>query len=235
MKTFRVDIKVRGYKPGILFDRYPGSNDIKLSWQEKVWLDEDENLVLPSNAVMSFLTAKNIFSAFYFAGYGRKWKNYSQAALSYVSVEPELIPFMRDGKKISLKNAAIFGPKEEFFGPKKFPVLTRLQHKSLVMKQRAAIPNPKERPLLQDGWELEFYLDVIVNGNLSALDLKRAFNAGGMACGFGTYRPQYGKFLVTSWEVGAEVGTDEGYIPGFVEDEEIEDEVEEKAVKPKKK
>ena len=93
-------VAVVGRTP-IMFDRYPGDNDTKLEAWQKLYLAQDgRTLVFPSLNIMSFLSAKNTTSAPKRLLDKRKYKATADACLSFVSISPDAIPFMRDGKPV---------------------------------------------------------------------------------------------------------------------------------------
>jgi hypothetical protein len=68
-----------------------------------------------------------------------------------------------------------------------------------IMKGKLAIPNPKERPMLDAPWELKFKLTLLETPELNEVLLKKLFEYGGIAIGLGTFRGVFGKFKVTEW------------------------------------
>ena len=63
------------------------------------------------------------------------------------------------------------------------------------------IPNPKERPVIELPWEIEFNIIHFENSDVSLITLKQLFDIGGISIGFGTYRGVYGKFIIDKWEI----------------------------------
>ena len=56
------------------------------------------------------------------------------------------------------------------------------------------------RPALDVGWELPFGLTV-VDDRRSDSQIRRAVEEGGLLCGLGSWRPEYGRFVVVEWSV----------------------------------
>jgi hypothetical protein len=183
MKMQNMDrtITLSGLTP-IMFDRYSGNNKEQLAPMDKVYL-ENNVLVLPSLNIMSFLSAQNTESAPQRV-IGRGYKEVAKAALSFVTISPFNIPFLREGKELKIENAGI------------------KIHNSVakIMKGKLSIPNPKERPLLDLPWELKFKLTLLETPELNENLLKRLFEKGGIAIGLGTFRGVFGKFCVKEWE-----------------------------------
>ena len=182
-KTKKVNVTLRGNTP-ILFDRYAGDNKTQLSFLEKIYHDENGYLVLPSLNIMSFLSAQNTESATQRV-IGRGYKEVCKAALSYVTIEEYNIPFSRNGKPI----------------PANEDTLERRVDVARIMKGKLAIPNPKERPMLNLPWELRFTLHILETPSLREDTLKKIFAMGGSAVGLGTFRGVFGKFEVVEWNV----------------------------------
>lgn len=173
-------VVLRGIRP-IMFDRYGGSNSEQLAPMDKVYRNADGNMYLPAANISSFLSAQNTESAPQRC-MGKLSKVTARAALSFVDISPMEIPFLRSGKPVPATACTID------------------RRVARMMKGKLAIPNPKERPVLALPWGLEFDLTLIDNPDLSESVLRKLFDVGGLAIGFGTYRGVYGKFVVESWE-----------------------------------
>lgn len=175
------DVVIRGLTP-ILFDRYSGSNKEQLSVMDKVY-QENGILVLPSTNILSFLSSQNTESAPQRV-VGRGWREVAKAALSYVTIEPYMIPFMRDGKPLEVDKAGL-----------------QIHYAvARVMKGKLAVPNPKERPMLNLPWELSFKISLMETGALNEVLLRKLFEIGLQAIGLGTFRGPFGKCAIVKWE-----------------------------------
>lgn len=175
-------ITLTGLTP-ILFDRYSGNNKETLAVMDKVYVDSANNLVLPSLNIISFLSAQNTESAPQRI-IGRGYKEVAKAALSFVNVKQFYIPFHRDGEPIA-KNAQNL--KVHYSVAK-------------IMKGKLAVPNPKERPMLDLPWAVTFDLELVETPELNENLLRKLFEKGGIAIGLGTFRGVFGKFEVTQWQ-----------------------------------
>jgi len=180
-KTVEREVVLRGLTP-ILFDRYPGNNKESLDVMDKIY-QENGSMVLPSTNISSFLSAQNTESAPQRV-IGRGYKEVAKAAQSFVRIEPLNIPFLRNGKEIKVAEADL----------KIHQAIAR------VMKGKLAVPNPKERPMLETPWELKFKLTLLETPELNEVRLKDLFEKGGLAIGLGTFRGTFGKFCVERWE-----------------------------------
>lgn len=56
-----------------------------------------------------------------------------------------------------------------------------------------------KRPALNAGWSLPFSLSV-VDDRRSADHIRRALEEAGLLVGLGSWRPEYGRFVVTEWQ-----------------------------------
>jgi len=180
-KTVERDVVLSGLTP-ILFDRYPGNNKEQLDVMDKIYV-KDGMMVLPSLNISSFLSAQNTESASQRV-IGRGYKEVCKAAQSFVNISPMDVPFYRDGHPLKVSEANL----------KVHQTVAR------IMKGKLAVPNPKERPMLEQPWELRFKLTLLETPELNEVRLKEIFERGGLAVGLGTFRGVFGKFQVEKWE-----------------------------------
>jgi len=190
------NVKLKGLTP-IMFDRYPGDNDTKLTPSQKLYLGPDGmTLTLPSINVMSFLSAKNTDSAPKRLLESRKYKKFTEACAAYVSISApgkeysEDLIFTRNGKPI----------KFDRFNDRGVCESSKVFIKRDVARLEKGIPNPKERPTLPMEWQLELTLNLFANDQIQEQQLHNIFIQGGIAVGLGTWRGRYGKFEVVSWK-----------------------------------
>lgn len=177
----RITITLRGIGAGIMFDRYGGTNDTVLPPEDKMYFKRNtRELIMPTANIASFLFAENTKSAPKVLEDSRKYKAIAHAFASYVMIDADQISITRDGKPIVFTE----------FGKNGFEL-----HHSIARLPKG-IPNPKERPLLLPPWEITFDLVVLPNTDLTLDIIQRMFREGGLCVGLGTYRPQYGKFVL---------------------------------------
>lgn len=182
-------VVLRGLEP-IMFDRYAGDNETKLSPAQKLYFTDDgKSLALPSANIMSFLSSQNTDSAPKRVLDARKYKRIALACGSFVSIHPRMIPFTRDGEPL------VFGGFTNDVDND-----TGLYIDRRVARLEKGIPNPKERPTLPTPWELAFTLRLYPNDDLQEQMLLHLFEKGGIALGLGTFRGQFGKFEVLGWK-----------------------------------
>ena len=68
-----------------------------------------------------------------------------------------------------------------------------------VARLAKGIPNPKERPVIEMPWSMEFTVFYERNEQCSLENLRQAFVMGG-TLGLGTFRPFFGRYAVEKWE-----------------------------------
>lgn len=174
----------------IMFDRYAGDNNTQLEpWQKLYFQEGSKIIVLPSLNLLSFLSAHNTNSAPKRLLDKRKFKDVANACLSFVSITPTHIPFLRDGKPIE------FGRFEKDKDPQSGVYI----HRSVARLDKG-IPNPKVRPVLPLPWALQFTLTIYPNKEIQEQQIMNLLEAGGIALGLGTFRGVYGKFRVSQWD-----------------------------------
>ena len=179
-RTVERSIRISGLSP-ILFDRYSGNNKEQLAVMDKVY-SENGIMVFPSINIISFLSSQNTESAPQRV-VGRGWKEVAKAALSYVTILPYSIPFLRNDMPLKVEEA----------GLKIHYAVAR------VVKGKLAVPNPKERPMLNLPWDLEFNLSLFQTNELNEVLLRKLFDIGLLAIGLGTFRGPFGKCRITKW------------------------------------
>ena len=175
----------------IMFDRYAGDNDTKLEPWQKLYLggEEGRTICLPSENIMSFLSAQNTDSAPKRLLDSRKYKVFAQACGSFVTIAPDMIPFLREGQPIIF--GKLVGDEDAESG---------IQIKRNVARLEKGIPNPKVRPLLPLPWELHFTLTLLPNRLIQETQLLNVFQEGLLCLGLGTWRGRFGKAEVILWE-----------------------------------
>lgn len=183
-------IHIRGLTD-VMFDRYPGDNDTKLEPWQKLYLagEEGRTICLPSANLMSALSAQNTDSWPKRLLDSRKYKSFCFACSSYVTINPRMIPFLREGQPIN------FG---KFVGEEDAESGVYIDRR--VARLEKGIPNPKVRPVLPLPWELRFELMLLPNKQLQEQQLLNIFTEGLLAIGIGTFRGQFGKAEVVLWE-----------------------------------
>lgn len=189
----RRKVQLTGLKD-IMFDRYAGDNNTKLEPNQKLYMQPNlkglPSIILPAANFMSFLSAHNTNSAPKRLRDARKYKGIANACLSFMDIEQENIPFMRDGKPILF---------DRFNADDVDETSGCYIHRSVARLEKG-IPNPKIRPVLPKPWTLEFNIVIYPNKEIKEQEILNLIAEGGIAIGLGTYRGVFGKFEVTNWE-----------------------------------
>lgn len=174
----------------IMFDRYSGDNSTQLEPHQKLYFAADgKTLVLPALNLMSLLSAHNTNSAPKRLLDKRKYKDAANACLSFITISPTHLTFLREGKPIQ------FGRLDKDVDATSGVYI----HRSVARLDKG-IPNPKVRPVLPLPWSLECTMTIYPNKEIQEQQILNLLEAGGMALGLGTFRGVFGKFRVETWE-----------------------------------
>jgi hypothetical protein len=172
----------------ILFDRFIDMSADDRPADQKLYLNEENVVGVPAENIWSFLFAEKPGGcAKRFEG--KKGSEYLMVGQSHISITPEFIPFIRDGKPI------IFGRFDES-GIDPLSGMKVLKHKGLLKKGTQVVPCPKTRPCLPTPWELEFTVSLYENRLITMTKLFNWMSRGGIEISLGTYRPRFGRFTV---------------------------------------
>ena len=187
--TVRRIITLHGLAP-VMFDRYAGDNNTRLEPEQKLYLSPDGQQVIGLHAanIMSLLTSQNTVSAPKRLKDARKYRGLCNSMLSFVSIAPDFIPFLRDGKPIK------FG---KLNAEEKDPLSGVYIHRSVARLEKG-IPNPKVRPVLPLPWSLAFNFTLFNNREIKEQEILNIMAEAGIAIGIGTYRGVFGKFEVSA-------------------------------------
>jgi len=186
MKTSKINVTLQGIAP-ILFNRFVDYSKEVRPPEQKLYIDSQNTIVLPSLNIDAFLFGEfptGCAKTFE----GKKGKDYLRIGQSHVFVEPDLIPFT-DGKKEIKYNG--FGKQlmlHDWGSP-------RVKNGSLSVKQERIV-----RPMLNLPWELTFSINLIENSLINSTKLENWFTLGGIMLAFGSWRPKYGRFTIKKWE-----------------------------------
>lgn len=194
IETIRREVCLRGITE-VMFDRYPGDNNTKLEWYQKVYLAPGTDVIsLPTMNIVSFLSSHNTNSAPKRLRDKRKYKDIANACLSFCLISApdggSYIPFLRDGEQIHLGAIPSSGDRDTQSG--------LYLHRSVARLDKG-IPNPKERPVLPLPWEIVFNLDILPNKEIKEQEIRNLIEDGGLAIGLGTFRGVFGKFVINRW------------------------------------
>ena len=183
-KTTTIQCQLTGARP-LMFDRYPGDNATTLPPEEKMYLDSSQRLTIPAINIYSLLCAQNTMSVCR-QFFGRQGKTIALGISSSTRIEPPEILLLDDNGPI------VFGGFND-----------QIFVREDVARVKGGIPNPKKRPGLRLPWRLEFEVFYQENKYCSLENLRQAFSMGG-TLGLGTFRPFFGRFELTRFEITGE-------------------------------
>ncbi len=178
-------VRLEGVRP-LLFDRYAGDNQTKLSPENKFYLGQDQQLIIPALNIFSLLAAENTKSAAKMF-FGKQWSKIAQGIKAHVDIDPYEIPILDENNQ-PIRFNGFTGGKVEV-----------IHHVARLAK---GVPNPKERPKLNLPWALEFNLSYLANKDATVANVRQAIEEGG-SIGLGTFRPFFGTYRMTRFELTA--------------------------------
>lgn len=163
-----------------------GTPDYSLEWMDTMYTDRQGLLVQPASHIEGAM--QKAASSFKMKGKGGKtWKDPVKA---YCYVLPDFIPHLRNGECVPAPTADLLNGATEYLSVSVMRVKV----------QRAAVA--RSRLLVAPGWELAFTMEV-QDEQLRPEVLETVLQEAGRAVGIGDYRPRYGRFEVTYFQVAA--------------------------------
>lgn len=186
IEKFRVTLD--GLAP-ILFDRfYDHSQEPRPAEQKMYYSSHNKNhLVLPAENIISFLLGE--FPAGCAKAFEKKKaKEYIQMG-AQIGIQPAEIPFLDDKDQPIVFNGFVDDPR--------FWIVLmggRTRKGSSSIKQEA-----KPRPAMNLPWRLRFEISLWKNPLIDENKLRNWFEAGGFQLAVGSWRPRYGRFMVSEW------------------------------------
>lgn len=178
-----IQCQLSGLRP-MMFDRYSGDNATQLPAQEKMYLTPEQRLILPAINLYSLLCAEltpSVTNRFF----KKIGKTIALGIKSYTLIQPDEIPICDDKGQI------------EFHG---WNGQIRIHEATARVKKSGGliVPQPKQRPLLELPWHIDFAITYQENSHCSLESLRQAIEFGGIL-GLGTFRPFFGRYEVTKW------------------------------------
>ena len=129
--------------------------------------------------------------------YQRDGKIFQPAEHIYQSIIRASVDFKFEGKK-SYKDVVTSSIVVE---PEEIPMISEKPYEidtRPVVIQRARVL--KWRPLFRN-WKLQFKITILDDTNIQASTLKEILDKAGLTKGIGDYRPRFGRFMVTKFEI----------------------------------
>jgi hypothetical protein len=193
MQRVAIDVKLSGMSP-FLFNRFWGHSAEDIPPEKKLYLAEDNAVILPVQSLKSFLGKEKPMGVIKIVE-KRGYQDYNRIAQSHVDFGTNpYVPFTDDAGNI-IRFAG--------FDNGKWGILMEggctISSTGAVIKQE-----PKPRPYLKLPWNLEFEVGVWesdINTKITPEKLRSWFEIGGMLVALGNHRPDYGRFRVSKWDV----------------------------------
>lgn len=161
-----------------------GREDYSLEWMEKSYITEGGQVYQPASHIEGSL----VKSAVSFKIKGKFNKTWKDAIRAYVYCVPDEIPMLFNGKPIK-------APGSELITKPTSALRVDIRR---VKVQRAAVA--RSRLMINEGWQLDFVLEVQDNQVRDAV-LREILEEAGRAVGIGDFRPRYGRFAVTRFDI----------------------------------
>lgn len=180
---YQVNVRIAGVEPGLLMHRFPEStqagllNPIKLAGKKKLAPEEEAEFGayrLENGQLCQpaeHLYAALVKAAGDFQIHGRGKKTYRDFIKGGLVIEPELIPHEVQEYRVDARPARV--------------------QRARIMRHRPWLPQ----------WALSFRLLVLESDLLPLEVLNAILVKAGQAVGIGDYRPRFGRFTVTKFEV----------------------------------
>ena len=174
-----INVEITGIA-SLLQHRYPieeqGENKKKSAKKVYVPEEEAEKACYRDETGFLFEPAEHIFGALTRTATGfifDKRKTYKDVVKGGVLVEPEQISLgVKKWDEIDTRRAVV---------------------------QRSAVV--RYRPKFNKGWKMSFNITILDDENIDETVLKDILDKAGASCGIGDYRPRFGRFQVTKWDV----------------------------------
>jgi len=190
LRCDRMKVTCVGIRP-VMFDRYVAQDELDRAAEEKLYLDDERRVCFPALNIFSFLGADQGSKSCAAVFMGRERASYVRGVAASIQIDPDLVPFTREGKPIVFDK---FDASERDTAAG----LHIEHHVARVKKGAQLIPMEKTRPVLELPWALAFTVTIYDLGTPVKPDIiRRWFHRGGIEIGFGTFRPVYGRFVTT--------------------------------------
>jgi len=188
LEISKIEVVLEGMAD-LVFDRFIDHSSEKRPPEQKLYLDENNVVVLPPGAIDSFLYRQLPPTGCALRFEAKQGKNYRAVGQANALCNESLIPIMRDGKPIVF---SAFGSDGWYI----------TNGSGITNKSGVAIKQENNpRPTLSMPWSVSFSITVVKNQLISEAKLYNWFVAGGIQIGLGNWRPQHGRFAVVKWEV----------------------------------
>src|SRR3972149_1808882 len=93
-----IQVRLEGLRP-LMFDRYAGDNNTQLPVTEKMYLTDDQHLIIPSVNLYSLLCAENTKSVTR-QFFGKSGKTIGLGIASYTAISPDDVPILSGNEPV---------------------------------------------------------------------------------------------------------------------------------------
>ncbi len=188
----KIDVRLEGLAD-ILFDKFIDHSKEERPPEQKIYLSEDNLLVFPSENIRAFLFGVQNPPGCAKRCEGKKHGEYVATGLGHVIPDnPPLIPFLDENDQPI---------KFQGFEDGKFWILKQAPRTKMAGSAGSIKQEVKPRPVLKLPWSLNFQIGLVDNNIIDENKLHNWFDRGGLIIALGSYRPRFGRFHVTEWEV----------------------------------
>lgn len=174
----------------IMFDKFIDHSKEVRPPEQKLYISDGDNIVIPSENVHTFLFGE-VPGGCAKTFEGKKGKDYIRTGQGHIVIEPVYIPFLNPKDKIIKYKG--FDKDDSLYV---YEAAGRTKMGSLSIKQEI-----KPRPVLRHPWKLDFSIMLVENTLIDENKLYNWFCKGGLLVALGTYRPRFGRFTVSAWDV----------------------------------
>lgn len=161
-----------------------GVLDYSLEWLGTMYTTPNGYLCQPASHIEAAMQRAGTA----FKPRGQRGKTFKDIVKAYAYVSPDMIIHYRDGQPV-------LTPDESLLRNPQNGLSVSIMR---VKVQRAAVA--RARLMIDPGWQLAFQIQVI-DDQLNADSLRDILVEAGRANGIGDFRPRYGRFEVTDYEV----------------------------------
>lgn len=164
--------------------RQTGTPDYSLEWMATMYVSRSGFLYQPASHFEGAMQR----AAGGFKQKGKGGKTWRDAVKAYAYVQPDEVVHLRNGQPVPAPGVELMDAPTEYLSVSVMRVKV----------QRAAVA--RARLLIMPGWELNLCIEVH-DDQLRPDVLQAVLEEAGRAVGIGDYRPRYGRFAVTHFEV----------------------------------
>jgi len=160
--------------------------DYSFEWMDTMYTSPSKN-----GKTLLVQPATHIEGAMIKAGTNFKMRGritYKDSVKGFIFVSPDAIPHLRDGEIVEAPDESLLESPTESMSVSIMRVVI----------QRSAVA--RSRLLIAPGWELAFNI-AVQDDDISADTVYKILEHAGHSIGIGDYRPRYGRFTISKFEV----------------------------------